>query len=152
MAENYQSTNQWIANCDDESGDAKDLDYRVWWGNNGKLTVTRNNLIEIEYTMRAWNSKDGWFEETSTQTLEQPTDRHTFNLVAHAQAFGAGDLNRYWTRRYIIEGILKIRYGTPPGEIEDIYTTTVNGCFRQKDPHYFPKYPCTPPDVACEEE
>lgn len=152
--ENFQSTNQWIANCDDNQGGLeriKDLDYRVYWGNLGTITIKRHNLIEITYIMKAWNSIDGWIEETRKQTLPQPVEEHTFNNVSHVKAFAGENTLNYFGKRYTITGILKIKFGDPPGEIEEIYSTTVNGCFRRYDPHYYPFYPCTPPEVLCEE-
>lgn len=143
--ENFSSTNQWIYNCG-----KRDFDYRVYWGNNGTITIRRHNLIEIEYTMKAWNSKDGWTEETKKQTLPEPTEEHTFYAVGCLDAFGLNDVSSYWGRRYIISGTLKIRFCDPPGEIEEIYTTTVNECFRRYDPHYYDYYGCTPQDIQCE--
>jgi len=153
--ENFQSTNQWIANCNDNQGgldNIKDLDYRVYWGNNGTITIQRHNLIEITYLMKAWNSIDGWIERSHTQTLPQPVEEHTFNNVSDIYAFAKNNTLSYFGKKYIITGILKIKFGDPPGEIEEIYTTTVNGCFRRYDPHYYNKFGCTPLDISCEEE
>ncbi len=152
--ENFQSTNQWIANCDDNQGgleNIKDLDYRVYWGNLGTITIRRTNLIEIEYILKAWNSKDGWIEHTQTQTLPNPVPQHTFNNVSDVYAFAKEDTMSYFSRRYTITGILKIRYGDTPGEIEEVFSKTVNGCFKRYDPHYYKFFNCTPPDVECEE-
>ena len=153
--ENLQSTNQWLANCNDNQGgleNIKDLDYRVYWGNNGTITIKRHNLIEITNIMKAWNSIDGWIERSHNQTLPEPVEEHTFNNVSDVYAFAKNNTLNYFGRRYIITDILKIKYGDPPGEIEETHTNTVNGCFRRNDPFYFPFYPCTPPDISCEED
>ncbi len=154
QSENFQSTNQWIANCSDNNGGLdliKDLDYRVYWGNEGTITIKRHNLIGITYIMKVWNSIDGWIERSHTQTLPQPVEEHTFNNVSDIYAFAKNNTLNYFGKSYIITGILKIKFGDPPGEIEEVYTTTVNGCFRRNDPHYFRFFDCTPPDIPCEE-
>lgn len=154
VQENFQSINRWQANCNDNQGgldNIKDLDYRVSWGNNGTLTIVRHNLIEIEYNLKAWNSKDGWIERINKRTLPNPVEEYTFEKLADAHAFADDNTLSYFSRRYIITGIFKIKFGETPGEIEEVYSTTVNGCFRRYDPYYYDHFGCTPPDVLCEE-
>jgi len=152
VPENSSSVNTWDWNCPPS---VNDLDYRIIWGNQyGSITIQRENLLKIEIFMHCWNSKDGWLNKTTTRTVNNgPTsDPYTFNDVSLVDDFARYIADQYWGVRYIMEGKIKVYYGTPPGEIIDTVTTKVEGCFRGNDLHYYDKFGCDPPIVQCDQQ
>lgn len=140
------STNDWVWNC----GSKNDLDYRVYWGNNGTLTIQRPYLRSIHYTLRGWNPRDGWVTKSHSSVLPTPTSNpHTFNNVALTYAFARQQAHLYWGLGYILKGEITVKYGPDDAIAEEEVITSITGCFRGSDPHYFDYFGCQPPDVGC---
>jgi hypothetical protein len=146
------SVNTWDYNCGPQGGNPIDLDYRAVWGDDGTLTIQRNQLRSISYSMRCWNSLDGWIQVSDQQSLPVPTSQpHTFGGVKFYYAFARNNVGLYWTRRYIIEATIVVVYGPNQHIVDEEVITTVNGCFTKNDPNYIEIYPgCIPPDEGCE--
>jgi hypothetical protein len=141
------STNTWDYNC----GSKNDLDYRVIWGIDGELTIQRNYLRSITFSLLCWNSIDGWVERNKTLTLPSPTSNpYTFSGVHHFHAFAKGVTNLNWGKRYKMTGKIVVLHGNQI-IVDEKVVTTVNGCFRMNDPYYEEYFSgCIPPDVVCE--
>lgn len=149
---NFNSTNKWDYNC----SSINDLDYLVRWcdfENNNTLTIKRENMSKIIISIRCWNSKDGWINQSKTKNVQggATSDPYTFTQLTFQEAFARHQANpNYWGTRYSMEGKLEIYFNN--GESIETYITSVSGCFRKYDPYYYMEYPnCYPADVLCEE-
>jgi hypothetical protein len=142
------SINKWIWNCE------KDLDYQIRWGENSVITIQRNLLRRVTFSLLGWNPNDGWLSKSKAFTYSPPTSEPvTFPDNGLVHDFGSKEtFNKYWGKTYVIEGVLMIVHGPSENiEVED-HVSTVSGCFRGSDPnynHFFAICPY-PPEVPCE--
>jgi len=145
--ENLNSFNAWDYHCPPPSNPQgyRDFDYRIIWGNDGSLTIQRENLIGIKFSANCWNTRDGWMQMSAERMLSNPTSQsHTFSGVFLFTLFGRNQTELYWGARYQINSKLEVLHSN--GEIIEIITTKVEGCLKKFDLHYDPSvYPnCTP--------